>query len=261
MTQASEYKTKLRGPNARIAWIDTAKLIGIYLVILGHIPLNPEAEMLNWFIYVFHMPLFFLLSGAVTSRRSITETCVRSVRQLIVPYVLFYAVSWLWWFAVSFLRHPELFERSAVVAVGRPLAGMLIGCGFNTDWSVTVNEPLWFLCGLFWCRMLAAASGALQKRFGGRFPVDAAVAACCVIAAYVLWRLDRFLPFSLGAACMAYPFFIAGERLRAPLVRAGIRIAKYPPPVLCLQRAPASPAAPRLRCSALFLTAGPALTV
>lgn len=119
MTQASEYKTKLRGPNARIAWIDTAKLIGIYLVILGHIPLNPEAEMLNWFIYVYHMPLFFLLSGAVTSRRSITETCVRSVRQLIVPYVLFYAVSWLWWFAVSFLRHPELFERSAVVAVGR----------------------------------------------------------------------------------------------------------------------------------------------
>lgn len=230
MTDTDGTSAALHPPKARIAWIDTAKLIGIYLVILGHIVLNPGSEPVYRFIYAFHMPLFFLLSGAVTSRRSIKETFVRSVRQLIVPYVLFYMVSWLWWFVVSFLRHPELFERSAAVAVGKPFAGMLLGCGFSTEWTDMQNAPLWFLCGLFWCRMLSAVSGALQKRLGRRFPVDAAVCACCVITAYALWRLDRFLPFSLGAACMAYPFFLAGERLRQPLLRAGTLIANYPPP-------------------------------
>ena len=41
----------------RIQWIDTAKLLGIYLVILGHIPMTNND--LTALIYSFHMPLFF----------------------------------------------------------------------------------------------------------------------------------------------------------------------------------------------------------
>lgn len=46
----------------RVAWIDAAKLVGIYLVILGHLPLadaNGEQSLLIRLIYSFHMPLFF----------------------------------------------------------------------------------------------------------------------------------------------------------------------------------------------------------
>ena len=49
----------------RIEWIDTAKGIGLICVILGHM----RVPYLSTWIYTFHMPLFFFLSGAVFSGR------------------------------------------------------------------------------------------------------------------------------------------------------------------------------------------------
>lgn len=40
----------------RVSWIDVLKGIGIVLVVIGHIYLNPIVD--NW-LYSFHMPLFF----------------------------------------------------------------------------------------------------------------------------------------------------------------------------------------------------------
>ena len=43
-----------------IEYIDTAKVIGLYLMILGHGCVN---ESITQWIYSFHMPLFFFISG------------------------------------------------------------------------------------------------------------------------------------------------------------------------------------------------------
>lgn len=45
---------------SRIKWIDNARAIGILLVVLGH-SLIPAS--IQTYIYSFHMPLFFFLSG------------------------------------------------------------------------------------------------------------------------------------------------------------------------------------------------------
>ena len=47
----------------RIVHIDIAKGIGILLVVLAHNGLQAYAPFLHQFIYAFHMPLFFFLSG------------------------------------------------------------------------------------------------------------------------------------------------------------------------------------------------------
>ena len=49
----------------RINWIDWAKVFAIYLVILGHhISKDAEGEsFVKNFIYAFHMPFFFFISG------------------------------------------------------------------------------------------------------------------------------------------------------------------------------------------------------
>ena len=44
----------------RILWIDYAKAFAMFFVIFGHV--NSGNYLTNW-IYSFHMPLFFLLSG------------------------------------------------------------------------------------------------------------------------------------------------------------------------------------------------------
>ena len=48
----------------RISWIDVTKGIAIYLVILGHSLIGLKV---NDYIFAFHMPLFFFISGYARS--------------------------------------------------------------------------------------------------------------------------------------------------------------------------------------------------
>ena len=48
--------------NGRIRWVDIAKGIGIFLVVLGHCQITENVLTL---ITTFHMPLFFFLAGYV----------------------------------------------------------------------------------------------------------------------------------------------------------------------------------------------------
>ena len=69
--------------------IDIMKALGIILVILGHTYYNSNS------IYLFHMPLFFILSGATltyTKKYSINK----KLRSLIIPYFTFSILSFLY---------------------------------------------------------------------------------------------------------------------------------------------------------------------
>lgn len=47
----------------RFLWLDTLKVMAIYLVVLGHIVSTTYQPDLKGIIYSFHMPLFFMISG------------------------------------------------------------------------------------------------------------------------------------------------------------------------------------------------------
>lgn len=51
--------------NNYILWVDCAKTIGIFLVVLGHLWYKNKYPIINQYIYSFHIPLFFILSGFV----------------------------------------------------------------------------------------------------------------------------------------------------------------------------------------------------
>ena len=68
----------------RLADIDIAKGIGIILVVLGHL-LSESGGVLHDWIYSFHMPLFFVLSGITLSPgRSLTKLAFRTL----IPYLV-----------------------------------------------------------------------------------------------------------------------------------------------------------------------------
>lgn len=46
----------------RLLYVDTLKAFGIILVVMGHV-FHDSDSIVSHFIYAFHMPLFFLLSG------------------------------------------------------------------------------------------------------------------------------------------------------------------------------------------------------
>lgn len=75
----------IKSVNAREAWLDLLKGIGILFVVIGHIAVNEIRE----FIYLFHMPLFFLVSGYLYKPISVKLCINKKFNQLIIPYFSF----------------------------------------------------------------------------------------------------------------------------------------------------------------------------
>lgn len=70
----------------RKKWVDTAKGIGIILVVIGHIYEGLPKD----FIYIFHMPFFFFLSGYLHHADSNKRVFLyKKVASLIVPYTIY----------------------------------------------------------------------------------------------------------------------------------------------------------------------------
>lgn len=69
---------------ARLTYMDIANGIGILCVIAGHM----GNSIINKFVFSFHMPLFFLISGYfISSRNSSRIILYKRLRQLLPPYV------------------------------------------------------------------------------------------------------------------------------------------------------------------------------
>lgn len=128
--------------NKRIDWIDVAKGYGIILVILGHC-FNKETMIHNW-IFSFHMPLFFLLSGycfRIEKYKSLKEVIIDKYKSLIIPYIKF----WVLGLAVTFLIPVWREEIN--------LEGVLIDIYSGYPSSLHLTST-WYLVALFMCECI-----------------------------------------------------------------------------------------------------------
>ena len=161
------------------------------------------------------MPLFFFLSGLTVRKETTLYTFKKSINALIVPYVCFY----IFYFVKALFRDPEWLISEGWI---KPLIGMLIGVGFNTDISFMVHVPLWFLIGLFCCKVLYS----FVNNISGKYEKSIQIVLCIffVLVAYLLKTNQSYLPFSIGSVFLVYPFFLLGNFLSSQL----INILKYP---------------------------------
>lgn len=80
-------KKKFLENKKRIDYFDIAKGIGILLMIIGHMDLK-KYPLINHFIYSFHMPLFFVISGYFFKVKE-DKICIKSIiNKLIKPYII-----------------------------------------------------------------------------------------------------------------------------------------------------------------------------
>lgn len=77
--------------NKHLYWIDFAKVIGLYLMVLGHG--NMVSDDLRCYIYSFHMPLFFVISGLFAKDYIERIPVIKgSFKTLMIPYICLNAV-------------------------------------------------------------------------------------------------------------------------------------------------------------------------
>lgn len=146
-----------RGEQAnRLTYIDIAKGVGIFLVVVGHcIPdatsatgiSIPAYRWLHDVIYSFHMPLFFFLAGFMVSRQKMLDRAQKPldlvrkrVSRLLVPYIF-----------VGLCYAP--FKMLLSNFANKPY-------DISTIWQIVIgvnpDGELWFLYALFVITVIAA---------------------------------------------------------------------------------------------------------
>ena len=130
----------MTGPaDGRTVWIDVAKSVGIYLVVLSHADLNEFADS---FLFTFHVPLFFFISGYLAKPQTDAAFLRGLGRRLLLPYVGIYVVIAL----VDVLR-----PGGDVHALPLALAGIAYG---THSYPYFVNAAMWFLPSLITVEIL-----------------------------------------------------------------------------------------------------------
>ena len=146
----------VKNKNSRWGYIDALKGIGILLVLLGHASFS---EVLTNVIYLFHMPLFFVLSGYTDkANKSIGRVVKDRSRSILYPYVVFGIIILIYNTTFDCLRGIATLQKLIKRFVAL-LYGNLIWEN-NSDYIGT----LWFLVALFWSCILFTLIYKLYKR-------------------------------------------------------------------------------------------------
>lgn len=137
----------------RIPFYDTARGIGIILVVVGHtIPFDSYASA---FVYSFHMPLFFFITGSVMGdkRYDSWKKILLSEHKLISSYLFYSAVYVVFDLSIRFAVLRQIGKRDLFWDVYRTLTGY----GINV---------LWFLFSLAVAKIITRLCVATLKKIG-----------------------------------------------------------------------------------------------
>ena len=172
------------------------------MVIWGHVFYK------HWtgsFVYTFHMPLFFFLSGMLFQRKKYPSFCsffAKRACRLLIPYGIYSVCTWLLWVFFQY-------------KTGNLPANWLSSL-FQTLWAqgsgefMPHNSPLWFIPCLLAVEILYFFSSSFSNRVN--------ICLCILLALLSIFLEQAFgktylllLPWNFDAALMAVPFYAAGN--------------------------------------------------
>lgn len=144
-------------------WINYLKGLAMVLVVAGHTMVvgirqsNSLIDGIYDYIYMFHMPLFFLLSGFLYQRKvnvyltNKSDFIKNKAVSLLLPY-----------FSYSLLTYGGVYIAYKIPGVG----GILEKCGFNIGsvtqvfkqilfWQNSIDQHVWFIYSLFFVFLIS----------------------------------------------------------------------------------------------------------
>lgn len=177
-------------------WIDWAKVFGIYLVVLGH-SLNGSMLLWKW-IYSFHMPFFFVISGYLdkASNTDIVDYIKKASKRLLIPYLIFGTISIF--VNVPMVDTQNIIEGGGKLLLGRPLY---------------FAAGLWFVFSLFEVKVLSAIINVLSAKKIWLKSVVYILLLCLLVIA-ILMHIKGKNPYWIFTFLVAFPFFDAGRVLK-----------------------------------------------
>lgn len=186
------------------------KGIGIFLVVFGHIYSEPDAT--QW-IYSFHMPLFFFISGYLFKRNdlSVKKSILKISRSILFSYLIFYILTYIYWLIIE--RH----FRVSDVEWWRPIIGLFYGT--NTNSYMAHNIVLWFLPALYSVEVIFIIIYKFLK--AQSLYVAIAEGVVVVLGIILINNKITYLPWGGATAFIASGFYTFGYFIKKmfPIIR------------------------------------------
>lgn len=190
--------------STRYNWIDWSKSIAIFLVIWGHMPMQPETYT---FIYSFHMPLFFLISGYLyNSKETIKQELYKNFKTLMLPYLIYQLIFYPYWFVRELLvPHQAINIHNSVI---QPIIQSLS--------SDAINGPTWFIYCLFLMKMYSY----IIQRKRSLYWLKASLS--CLISILICYWLNKQSIYGTHATHNFFAlqiFFFTGQALKQTKIK------------------------------------------
>lgn len=186
---------KLINKTYRDPIIDTARGIAIILMVIGH--LGTRSAIVQ-FIYSFHMPLFFVISGMTAgkgNKQSLSVYLGKRVKRLLVPYILFVLI-----YAVPGIRE-YIFAA--------------MGCRQGIEEASSLT-PLWFLPCIFVADFIFEVILRyliLPNNNKSAILLGGGVSIICSLIGIIItsfFTYAEWIPFSINISLIVIPFIFLG---------------------------------------------------
>jgi len=202
----------------RVYWVDQVKGFAILLVVYGHnFPFSEQ------YIYTFHMPLFFMVSGFFFPKSKSADVLLKRSKTLMIPYFFWASFLFLFWLFIG-----RGFGKSAdlELSVFNNFLGIFYSQGGAAymDWGI----PMWFLP----CMLVTFALYFLLTKY-----LSGAVKYVLVLVLLMLGlgypHLTNFhLPWSIHVAFVALFFMMIGHVAYPYISQIGIKKSLWLIPLL-----------------------------
>lgn len=184
--------------------VDIAKGIGIILVILAH---TLVAQEVNNLIYLFHMPLFFFISGITAfyscKEEKVSECIKKNAKSILIPYFVFSIIFFIYWFLIE-----RKIRNQLNISVLDNFFNIFIA---KIDMELySPNVVMWFLPCLFTTKVLFCLINKIKQ--GG---VQAFAVLLSLIIGIVLSINNVILPWGIETALIALAFMYIAYKLKS----------------------------------------------
>ena len=169
---------------------------------MGHIYTNND--MIYQFIYSFHMPLFFVLSGVFfRNQYTVKELIRKRIPTLIIPYLFFYILTFLYWVLIE--RYLRTNSGGVEAEWWKPILGLFYESPY---WNFFAhNNPLWFVPALISTEILACSFSKYNFKF------RCLIGIICIGLSFIFSYFNLLLPFGLIMACYCFLFHCISSKV------------------------------------------------
>lgn len=181
----------------RLVYIDYIKFTAIFLVVLGHLPLVNQG-LCDW-IFSFHVPLFFFVSGYLCKierdwqnphflRKTVKGLLLVTIPYFIIDTMYQGAMDYIFYRATFSVQH-NIIDRLVYYITGDSRIG-----------------PMWFLLALFWMKV---GYNYISRLIGMNYNLWLLIGST-TLSAIVFYTGFRYNNFQISTTLMSFPFYCLG---------------------------------------------------